>query len=156
VEARRVFHAQKERKMSQMNPFTALAKGNVAAAALGLGNVFDGGPILASLNSHPRAPVWHEEEKYDGSDEPPPIAPAENPLIAIANIRREIIGRNHNELHVDRLLDVLDRLEHVLRDHPAAPAWKCGLVAYVRTDIAAERAAPGTIHGVDPQFTGGR
>jgi hypothetical protein len=146
---------KKECKMSQMNPFTALAKGNVAAAALGLGNVFGHGPILTSLNSHPRAPIWREEEKYDGSDEPPLIAPAENPLIAITNVRRELFSRDHNELHVDRLLDVLDQLEHALRDHPAAPAWKHGLVMHIRADIATERATPGTIPGIDPQFVGG-
>jgi hypothetical protein len=81
----------------------------------------------------------------------------DNPLIRIEITRREALQRQTREtdLQVDRLLEALDALWAALRDHPKAPIWKRGLAAYEQALVRAERAEPGSVAGIDPQFTGG-
>ena len=51
-------------------------------------------------------------------------------------------------------MEALDALWLALRDHPKAPIWKRGLAAYERALVRAERPEPGSVAGIDPQFTG--
>jgi hypothetical protein len=141
------------------NPFTALEQGADAAASLDL-DAFDVELLKAAIFLHPNAHRWVEEEKWDRLSDcnlPPLTDPKQNPFIALEIARRATTQRQNpqNDLAVDRLLDAIDSLWLLLRDHPRVSLWKTGLVAYEREQLRAERAKPGTVAGIDPQFTGG-
>jgi hypothetical protein len=147
--------------MTIANPFSACDQGNAAGKALGLGdNILDVEPLRSALFSHFNSRRWLDEWRWDNpgfADLPPPQSPDDNPFIQIEITRREALQRQTREtdLEVDRLLEALDALWAALRDHAKAPIWKRGLAAYEQAQVRAERAEPGSVAGIDPQFTGG-
>jgi hypothetical protein len=140
------------------NPFTALDQGNAAGKALGLGhNILDVEPLRSALFSHFNSRRWLDQWRWDNAgfpDLPPPESPSDNPLVLIETTRREALQRQTREtdLEVDRLMEALDALWVALRDHPKAPIWKRGLAAYEKALVRAERAKPGLVAGIDPQY----
>jgi hypothetical protein len=145
--------------MTFSNPFSAIDRGNAAGEALGLGdNILDVEPLRSALFSHFNSRRWLDEWRWGNpgfADLPPSHrSPDDNPFILIEITRREALQRQTRETDptVDRLLGALDALWAALRDHPKAPIWKRGLVAYEQALLRAERAKPGSVAGIDPQF----
>jgi hypothetical protein len=145
--------------MVAMNPFFALRQGAAAAQALGLKEL-NTELLRTVIFSHPSSKIWAEEEKWNrvnSEDKPPLIDPGKNPFICLEVTRRSAMQRQtpETDLDVDKLLEVIDNLWLALRSHPQSPIWARGLVAFERAAVSAERAKPGSVIGIDPQFVGG-
>ena len=119
-------------------------------------------PVLAALLACPNAPQWMAEyEQHSGSPcAPARMAPANNPLLVIEQLRGRVLRYQQqlNQLdekparcvcvlrpqingHLDQLQDHCDAIHFALRGHPDAKGWQHELIEYQREQHAPEQNA---------------